>query len=102
MEPRASPFSTKKCATPSSTSWSPCPGAAQLVQTPTNVQRIRNSGVEVAFQKDNFGFRGLEVLGSATWLNARVISDPTWAPSTVEFRVPLGDVGRRQDCAERS
>ncbi|ULO22835.1 TonB-dependent receptor [Methylocystis sp. SB2] len=62
--------------------------AAQLVQTPTNVQRIRNSGVEVAFQKDNFYFKGLEVLGSATWLNARVISDPTWAPSTSNFEFP--------------
>ena len=44
---------------------------AQLVQTPTNVQRIRNSGIEEAFQKDNFYFKGLEVLGSGTWLNAR-------------------------------
>ncbi|MGD9542212.1 TonB-dependent receptor [Methylocystis sp.] len=61
---------------------------AQLVQTATNIQRIRNSGIEVAFQKDNFYFRGLEVLGSATWLNARVISDPTWAPSVSNFEFP--------------
>ncbi|MBI5312908.1 MAG: TonB-dependent receptor [Methylocystis sp.] len=62
--------------------------AAQLVQNATNVQRIRNSGIEVAFQKDNFYFKGLEVLGSATWLNARVISDPTWAPSASNFEFP--------------
>lgn len=63
-------------------------GAGVLTQTATNVERIRNSGVEVAFQKDNFGFKGLEVLGSATWLNARVISDPTWAPSVGNFEFP--------------
>ncbi|MDJ0450045.1 MULTISPECIES: TonB-dependent receptor [Methylocystis] len=64
------------------------PGTNIPTQAPTNVQRIRNSGVEVAFQKDNFGFKGLEVLGSATWLNARIISNPTWAPSVANFEYP--------------
>ena len=65
------------------------PGSAGiLTQAPTNVQRIRNSGVEVAFQKDNFFMRGLEVLGSGTWLNARIISNPTWAPNAANFEVP--------------
>ncbi|MCC3245553.1 TonB-dependent receptor [Methylocystis sp. WRRC1] len=64
------------------------PGTVQLVQSPTNVQRIRNSGVEVALQKDNVIFKGLEVLGSATWLNARIISNPTWAPNPANFEFP--------------
>lgn len=48
----------------------------------TNIQRIRNSGVEVAFNKDNVLIKGLELMGSATWVNSRIISDPTWAPTT--------------------
>jgi iron complex outermembrane receptor protein len=57
------------------------PGTAQLASNNTNVERIRNSGVEVALKKDNVFFKGLELTASATWLNARVISDPTWAPA---------------------
>lgn len=53
----------------------------QLAQTPVNVERIRLSGVEVAARKDNVLFKGLELTGSVTWLNARVISDPNWAPA---------------------
>jgi len=47
-----------------------------------NIQRIRNSGVEVALQKNNVLLKGLEMTGSATWVNSRIISDPTWAPTT--------------------
>ncbi len=57
------------------------PGTTQLVNTPVNVQRVRNSGVEVAFSKQNVLFKGLELTGSATWLNARIVSNPTWAPT---------------------
>lgn len=56
------------------------PGTSQLAQNNANVERIRNSGVELAAKKDNVFFKGLELAASATWLNARVISDPTWAP----------------------
>ena len=48
----------------------------------TNIQRIRNSGVEVAFNKNNVGIKNLEVTGSATYVNSRIISDPTWSPTT--------------------
>jgi iron complex outermembrane recepter protein len=44
--------------------------------------RIRDSGVEVAFNKNDVAIKGLEVTGSATWVNSRVISDPTWSPTT--------------------
>ena len=47
-----------------------------------NISRIRNSGVEVAFNKNDVAIKGLEVTGSATWVNSRVISDPTWSPTT--------------------
>ncbi len=64
------------------------PGTALTASTPVNIQRIRNSGVEVAFQKDNVLFKGFEVLGSATWLNARVIADPTWIPTAANAEIP--------------
>ncbi|RTL89881.1 MAG: TonB-dependent receptor [Hyphomicrobiales bacterium] len=64
------------------------PGTAIQATTPTNVQRIRNSGVEVAFQKDNVLLRGLEVLGSATWLNSRIIANPTWIPTAANAELP--------------
>jgi iron complex outermembrane receptor protein len=57
------------------------PGTTQLVSTPTNIDRIRNSGVELAWIRDNVLIKGLEFSGSVTWLNSRVISDSTWVPT---------------------
>jgi len=57
------------------------PGTTTSVSNNTNISRIRNSGVELAARRDNVLFNGLELSGSATYLNARIISDPTWAPS---------------------
>jgi iron complex outermembrane receptor protein len=57
------------------------PGTLQAVANNTNIDRIRNSGVELAWKKDNVVFRGLELDGSATYVNSRIISDSTWAPA---------------------
>ena len=57
--------------------------------TNVNVERIRNSGVEVALNKTNVALRGLDVTASGTYVNSRVISDPTWAPTTT-LANPLG------------
>lgn len=57
-------------------------GSSVLSNQWTNISRIRNSGVEVAFNKNNVGIQGMEIMGSATWVNSRIISDPTWAPTT--------------------
>ena len=46
-----------------------------------NVDRIRNSGAEFAWKKDNVFIRGLEFDGSVTFVNSRIISDSTWAPT---------------------
>jgi iron complex outermembrane receptor protein len=46
-----------------------------------NVARIRNQGVEVAAQKDNVLIDGLQVSGSVTYVNSRIVSDPTWKGS---------------------
>lgn len=56
-------------------------GTTTRAQSNVNVDRIRNSGVEFAARKDNVLLAGLELSGSVTWLNARVISDSRWAPA---------------------
>jgi iron complex outermembrane receptor protein len=47
----------------------------------TNVDKIRNRGVELAFRKDNVLLNGLEFSGSLTYLDARVLADSRWVPS---------------------
>jgi iron complex outermembrane receptor protein len=56
-------------------------GTTVLASSNVNVDRIRNSGVELAARKDDVLLKGLELSGSVTWLNARVISDSRWAPA---------------------
>lgn len=53
-----------------------------LTSANVNIDRIRNSGVEVALQKNDVMLEGLDMQASMTWVNSRIISDPTWAPST--------------------
>ncbi len=53
-----------------------------LTSANVNTDRIRNSGVEVALQKNDVMLEGLDMLASKTWVNTRIISEPTWAPST--------------------
>jgi iron complex outermembrane receptor protein len=59
----------------------PLAGTSQLSLTVKNVERVRNSGVELAINKDNFFLEGLELAASATWVKSRVISFPDWSPS---------------------
>jgi len=68
------------------------PGANQLVSTPVNIDRIRNSGVELAWRRDNLLLKGLEFTGSVTWLNARVISDSNWIPTQTNPAVLSGNL----------
>ena len=55
-------------------------------QTPTttigNVDAIRLQGVEVSAEKDNVGIIGLRLFGSVTYVDSRILSDPTFAGST--------------------
>ncbi len=62
-----------------------------------NVDRIRNTGVEVAAQRDNAGIKGLSLFGSVTYVDSRIEKDASWtgtdpltsAPtSTAHKRVP--------------
>lgn len=55
------------------------PGAAAPVAANSNIDKIRNRGVEVAFRKDNFLIDRFEVSGSATLVDSRVLADYGWA-----------------------
>ena len=44
----------------------------------TNVDRVRNRGVELAWQKDNVLIERLEPFGSVTYVDSRILSDPTF------------------------
>jgi iron complex outermembrane receptor protein len=51
-------------------------------QTPTttigNVNAIRMQGVELSAQKDNVAIKGLQLFGSVTYVDSRILSDPTF------------------------
>jgi iron complex outermembrane recepter protein len=74
-------------------------GGAQIPTTTIgNVDAIRMQGVELAAEKDNVAIAGLKLFGSVTYVDSRILSDPTWAgsnpltgnaePSVVGNRVP--------------
>jgi iron complex outermembrane receptor protein len=48
----------------------------------TNVDAVRNTGVEVAAQKNNVLVAGLETFGSVTYVDSRILSDPTFVSTT--------------------
>jgi iron complex outermembrane receptor protein len=58
----------------------------------TNVDSVRNTGVELAAQKNNVLVDGLEIFGSVTYVDSRILSDPTFVSTTgttaVGKRVP--------------
>jgi iron complex outermembrane receptor protein len=63
-----------------------------LVPTTTigNVAAIRMQGVEVAADKNNVFVSGLQLFGSVTFVDSRILSDPAWAggDTVVGKRVP--------------
>lgn len=52
------------------------------VQTPTtvisNVDAIRLQGVELSADKDNVGVDGLQLFGSVTYVDSRIVADASW------------------------
>jgi iron complex outermembrane receptor protein len=75
----------------------PVTGAQVQTTTIGNVAAIRMQGVELSADKNDVLVRGLQLFGSVTYVDSRILSDPTWAgvnpitklPDTVEGkRVP--------------
>jgi iron complex outermembrane receptor protein len=56
-------------------------GATQVTAF-SNVDAVRNRGVEISARKDNVVIPGLEVFGSATYVDSRIQSDPTFVSPT--------------------
>ena len=68
----------------------PLTGAQVPTTTIGNVAAIGMQGVELAADKNNVFVKGLQLFGSVTYVDSRIISDPAWAGAgTVEGkRVP--------------
>jgi len=58
------------------------PGSTTTTSFVSNVDRIRNRGVELAWQKDNVFMPRLELFGSLTYVDSRILSDPTFVSTT--------------------
>jgi iron complex outermembrane receptor protein len=83
-------------------------------QTPTttigNVQAIRLQGVELSGEKDNIAITGLKLFGSVTYVDSRILNDPTFVstiggttadgkrvPNVPDWRATLGVTYRPND-----
>jgi iron complex outermembrane receptor protein len=51
----------------------------------TNIDKVRARGAELAWQKDNVAVDHLELFGSVTYVDARILSDPAFVPTAGVF-----------------
>ena len=71
-------------------------GSSQgLATTFGNVAAIRMQGVELSAEKDNVAIKGLQLFGSVTYVDSRILSDPTWAGVNPLTLLPDTVVGKR-------
>jgi iron complex outermembrane receptor protein len=61
---------------------SPTNGAQVPTTTFSNVAAIRMQGVELSGQKDNIAITGLQLFGSVTYVDSRILSDPNFVSTT--------------------
>jgi iron complex outermembrane recepter protein len=68
-------------------------------QTPTttigNVDLVRFRGVDLSADKNNVVIRGLQIFGSVTYVDSRILSDPTYAGSNPLTGIPDTAVGKQ-------
>jgi iron complex outermembrane receptor protein len=68
-------------------------GTTTVVTSVTNVDKVRSRGAELAWQKDNVAIAHLELFGSITYVDARILSDPNFVPTV---GIPTSSaIGRR-------
>jgi iron complex outermembrane receptor protein len=53
-----------------------------LISSVVNVDKTRTRGVEFAWQKNNLPFERVEMFGSVTYADPRIVSDPTFVSAT--------------------
>lgn len=73
----------------------PTTGAQVPTTTVGNVAAIRMQGVELSAEKDNIAVNGLQIFGSVTYVDSRILSDPTWAGTNPLTGLPDTVVGKR-------
>jgi iron complex outermembrane recepter protein len=66
-----------------------------MATTFSNVAAIRMQGVELSADKNNVLFTGLQVFGSVTYVDSRILSDPTWDGVNPLTLAPDTVVGKR-------
>jgi iron complex outermembrane receptor protein len=72
------------------------PNGTQVPTTTTgNVAAIRMQGIEFSAEKDNVGIKGLLLFGSVTYVDSRILSDPTWVGTNPLTGAPDTVVGKR-------
>jgi iron complex outermembrane receptor protein len=52
------------------------PGTNTIGSSVQNIDKVRSRGIELVAQKDDAGIRGLDLFGSVTFVDSRIISDP--------------------------
>ncbi|MDE2361284.1 MAG: TonB-dependent receptor [Hyphomicrobiales bacterium] len=57
-------------------------GTNTAISSVANVDRVRNRGVEFAFDRNNLLIEGFELQGSATYVDSRVLADSSWSGGT--------------------
>ena len=73
----------------------PVTGAQVPTTTIGNVAAIGMQGVELSAEKNNVLIDGLQLFGSVTYVDSRIISDPTWAGTNPLTKLPDTVVGKR-------
>ena len=73
----------------------PATGAQVPTTTIGNVAAIRMQGIELSAEKDNVLIKGLQLFGSVTYVDSRILSDPTWAGTNPLTGLPDAAVGNR-------
>ncbi len=73
----------------------PNTGAQVPTTTIGNVGAIRMQGIELAAEKNNVLINGLQLFGSVTYVDSRILSDPTWVGTNPLTGVPDSAVGKR-------
>lgn len=69
--------------------------ATQSATTFSNVDAIRMQGVELSADKDNVLLSGLQLFGSATYVDSRILADASWAGFDPLTNLPTTVVGKR-------
>lgn len=69
--------------------------ATQTATTFSNVDAIRLQGVELSADKDSVLIRGLQLFGSVTYVDSRILADANWAGKDPLTGIPTTAVGKR-------